>query len=56
MEILDGQDQGLFLALPDEEVPEGLKDPFPLLAWVELEIGLILHLEGEEILEGEMIP
>ena len=52
MEILYDQYQGPFLAFPDEEIPQGLKDPFPSLLGFELEIGLILHLERQEILNG----
>ena len=36
VKVLDGEDEGFLLALPDEEIPDGLEDPLPLLLGFEL--------------------
>ena len=41
VEVLDDEDEGVLLALPDEEVPQGLEDPLPLLLGLELEVGFV---------------
>ena len=51
MEIFYGQDQGPFLASPDQQVPDGLKGLFSSLFRFKLEKGLIIDLERQEFLD-----
>ena len=52
VEILDHEDKRLPLALPDEEITQGLEDLLPLLLGFEGAVGLITSGEREEVVEG----
>ena len=50
VEVLDDEDKGCLLALPDEEVSQGLEDPLPLLLGLEVAV-FFIGFEGEEVLK-----
>jgi hypothetical protein len=51
VQVLDGKDQRMILAFPNKQITHGLEDPVSPLLGLELEIFLILHLEGKDVLE-----
>ena len=50
--VLQDEKKGSALALAQEEVPEGFEGPLLFLAGFQLKIGLVLHFQGEQVLEA----
>ena len=46
------EDQRALLALPDEEISQGLKRSFPFLLRFELLVALVVYGERQEVLNG----
>jgi len=52
VEVLHGQQERSLLTLPDEQVPDSLKDLRLSLLWLDLQVFLVFHLDGEKLMEG----